>query len=248
MVNEKNPILNRVTIGQPPAYASSDINPPETLAGAGNESGESVDRGGVQADSRHHVQSASESGAPAAGIASNRPLFKAPGRLFLVVLLSCAALFLIITGVAVFPQLAGNRTLTIMTGSMEPIVHVGSAAIVKPVPSQNLRVGDIIAFVPGPGALTIVHRIVDIKVKDGVRYFTTRGDANPTQDANELTLPPTAWVLWYSLPWVGYLMSFGSSTLGFTLLIVAPGMLLLGLSAIDGIKKIRLVFAHSRSS
>src|SRR5438128_1455960 len=77
-------------------------------------------------------------------------------------------IFLLIT--AHTGLLYGIRTFTVLTGSMEPTIHVGSSILTMPTPQY--KVGDIITF--KRGALTVTHRIFGIK--NG--QFITKGDAN----------------------------------------------------------------------
>ena len=79
---------------------------------------------------------------------------------------SAAALFVVVIGLlaaVVLPPLVGGRTLVIISGSMEPTIHLGAAAVLRSVPSSELRVGDVIAYTPpSAGAIPIVHRIASI--------------------------------------------------------------------------------------
>jgi hypothetical protein len=44
-----------------------------------------------------------------------------------------------------------------------------------------------------------------------------------------VTLPATTWQLWYSVPWLGYVINFSFSRTGFVTLVLVP---LLGLGAL----------------
>ncbi len=159
-----------------------------------------------------------------------------------------AGLFLVVA-VATLPVFWGNRTLVIESGSMEPTIHVGSAAITEPVPSASLQVGDVIAFSPDANAsIPIVHRIANIEDRKGTTYYTTRGDANDSTDAEEFTLPPTAWRVQRAVPLVGYIIMFASSPTGIGLFIVIPTVCLVILSLWDGLNKIRRVLQPARQT
>ncbi|MCB9358327.1 signal peptidase I [Candidatus Woesearchaeota archaeon] len=43
---------------------------------------------------------------------------------------------------------------------------------------KNLKTGDIIVFIAGNRPDPIIHRIIDIDIKDGKYYYTTKGDHN----------------------------------------------------------------------
>lgn len=131
-----------------------------------------------------------------------------PGRravsaLLLLVVLAAVALA---AAVAVVPALVGGSTFTVLSGSMEPTLGVGSVVVVRPRPAAEIAAGDIITFTardPGSAATRVVtHRV--IAVEPGP-VFRTRGDANPAPDPGVTTAADVRGVEWYSVPWVGSL-------------------------------------------
>ncbi|WP_341924166.1 signal peptidase I [Nocardioides psychrotolerans] len=79
------------------------------------------------------------------------------------------------------PSLMGFQRYVIMGGSMEGTYDLGSVVFEEVVPTSELKVGDVITYVPPAesGITTLVtHRIVDI---DG-DFYRTQGDANPGVD------------------------------------------------------------------
>lgn len=150
-----------------------------------------------------------------------------PWQALWVVLQSClfagALVLFLVALFSVLPMFWGNRTLVILSGSMEPTIPTGGIVLAQPVPSRSLEIGDIIVYSPGSESqIPIVHRIVSISERRGIRYYTTRGDANPNIDVAEVALPATAWRVTFSAPLVGYIISFASSPLGIFLLIILP--------------------------
>jgi signal peptidase I len=135
----------------------------------------------------------------------------------------------------------------VMSGSMEPTIPVGAVVIAEPVPSKELENGDVIIFSPNADVtVPIIHRIVSVRVKDGTRYFTTQGDANPSADVAEVSLPATAWRMAHNVPLVGYLISYATSPFGTVILIVVP-LLLLGILTIwDQLKRTRWLSLSAR--
>lgn len=128
-----------------------------------------------------------------------------------------------VVAAVVVPILFGNRALVIISGSMMPTIATGAVVIVRPIPANMLKQGDVIAFSPNAEAkLPWVHRIVNIREEAGVRYYTTQGDANSAADPGEVVLPQTAWRVWYSVPLVGYVVNFAGSREGVWLMVVLP--------------------------
>ena len=114
-----------------------------------------------------------------------------PGILTGVLLAMAAALLVYVTVCMVQHRPAvffGRCILQVVTGSMEPTLHVGDCILVQEVDPAALQAGDIITYVSEDlqtKDLLITHRIAEI-TQDG--SFITRGDANPVEDA--LTVRP----------------------------------------------------------
>lgn len=88
------------------------------------------------------------------------------------------------TLVALLPA-TGARAMIVLSGSMEPLLSAGDAAIIRQVPPSALEVGDVITF-HGIGAdkrLT-THRIIDLVQLDSGLHFQTQGDANTSPDVD----------------------------------------------------------------
>jgi signal peptidase len=100
---------------------------------------------------------------------------------------------------------AGYRTVAVYSGSMEPVLHVGSLAWVKAVPSEDVRVGDVITFQDPqtPGRL-ITHRVVRRFRHDGRLVYRTKGDANRVLDPWTIALPGTVGRYSFDVPVIGY--------------------------------------------
>ena len=58
------------------------------------------------------------------------------------------------------PQFFGIKTFVIVSGSMEPNIHVQDVIVVEEVEESEIKVGDIISF-DQDGAIT-THRVVNI--------------------------------------------------------------------------------------
>jgi signal peptidase I len=83
--------------------------------------------------------------------------------------------------------------LAVASTSMLPTLNVGDLIIVQGTPADQINAnyitGDIIVFrSPTRSDLLIVHRAVEKEFIDGVYYFTTHGDNNPT-GSNEGPFP-----------------------------------------------------------
>ncbi len=119
-----------------------------------------------------------------------------------------AVVLLLALVVIVVPRVAGATPMTILTTSMEPRLPPGTLIVVKPTPIGQIRVGDVMTYQIHSGDPAVVsHRVVTIaSSSDGTKSFITKGDNNAEAD------PPVAevqvrGVVWYSVPWIGYVNS-----------------------------------------
>ncbi len=131
-------------------------------------------------------------------------------RRSLRVLGSLLLLLVTLGGVAyIVPGLLGYERYVITGGSMSGTIERGSVAFEKPVPVQDLAVGDVITYLPPPnsGVQTLVtHRITKIEPGEGgSTVFSTQGDANPDPDPWTFSLTGgTQPVVAHTVPLAGY--------------------------------------------
>lgn len=83
------------------------------------------------------------------------------------------------------------------TGSMSPTIPAGSVAVVRQIPADEIRVGDVVT-VDRPGDLPVTHRVTSVSVIDGsheARTITMQGDANASPDPFPYTVETVRIVL-----------------------------------------------------
>lgn len=83
------------------------------------------------------------------------------------------------------PRLFGWEPYTVVSGSMEPAIPVGSMAYVMRTDPDLILEGDVIAFFDDLGN-TVVHRAVRNRIVEG--EIVTKGDANDAAD-----MKPVKW-------------------------------------------------------
>jgi signal peptidase len=117
-----------------------------------------------------------------------------------IVLVAALAVVLI-----VIPKVTGSVPLSVLTQSMEPSLPPGTLLVVRPVPVDDIRVGDVVTYQIASGQPAVVsHRVVGITTSStGQRTFVLKGDANDLPDSAPVTAPQIRGVLWYSLPGLG---------------------------------------------
>jgi signal peptidase len=141
-----------------------------------------------------------------------------------VVLLGAIALVLVGVG----PTFFGYETLTVLSVSMEPNIHVGSLAVVKGVPTDQLQPGDIITYrTPSQPNVVITHRLLKATKKDDGSYtFETKGDANNVADLVAVDPATVLGRVVYSVPYAGYVGDFAKKPEGVVIFLGLPGLLL----------------------
>lgn len=83
------------------------------------------------------------------------------------------------------PSLFGIKNFVIVSGSMEPTIHIGDAILVKEVPQEEIQINDIISFQDGETITT--HRVIGIEEKNGIKRYRTKGDNNNVEDKGSIT-------------------------------------------------------------
>ncbi|MDP3997285.1 MAG: signal peptidase I [Candidatus Andersenbacteria bacterium] len=123
-----------------------------------------------------------------------------------------------------------GKILVVRTGSMEPTISAGG--LITIVPEVDYKEGDIITFKKELGAdlsrddATVTHRIVGVNDEEGEKLFSTKGDANDVEDSQKVVRKQIIGRVIFSIPYVGYLVSFAKTQLGFILLIVIPATII----------------------
>jgi signal peptidase len=81
---------------------------------------------------------------------------------------------------AIGPRLMGYQTLTMLTGSMAPLINPGDVVVTVPVPAGEIKVGDIITYhIPVEDQRVETHRVTEVTPNpDGTIAVQTKGDAN----------------------------------------------------------------------
>ncbi|MCU1423433.1 MAG: peptidase [Microbacteriaceae bacterium] len=126
------------------------------------------------------------------------------GLSFSVVVL--VAVLAIVALTAVVPRVAGGTALTVLTRSMEPGLPPGTLIVIRPVPIDDIRVGQVVTYQLSPGEPAVVsHRVVSRSTDTlGRTTFVTRGDNNDLPDAAPVSSAQVRGVLWYSIPLLGW--------------------------------------------
>lgn len=110
--------------------------------------------------------------------------------------------------------IGGNGAFIVMSGSMEPAVHIGSVVITESINAGELKEGDIITFKRENNFIT--HRIVEI-TESGIK---TRGDASEDADSSLTKAENIRGKLLFSIPSMGYYVFYAGRYILFSAALV----------------------------
>jgi signal peptidase I len=81
-------------------------------------------------------------------------------------------------GIVTLPSAFGLKSLTVVSGSMEPTIETGSVVIDEVISPLDAHPGDIVTFQDPLRPRQLTHRLQKMRVEGDTAYMTTLGDAN----------------------------------------------------------------------
>ncbi|MEH7384677.1 signal peptidase I [Bacillus sp. JJ1521] len=152
--------------------------------------------------------------------------FKRIGNILfaLLIIISISALFSLIQSnkePGHLPSILGFKVMTVLTGSMEPLLHPGDVIVAKPINPNKVKVNDVITYRNSQNTL-VTHRIIEIVDKEGDNFFQTKGDANNVKDEGLIAHEQLVGSLLFHIPKAGYIANFLKSPIGLILLVSVP--------------------------
>lgn len=141
-------------------------------------------------------------------------------NIIIPILLVILAINLITTKSDKFFEIIGYRTYTVLSGSMEPKFYPGDVVVIKHKDKTDIKVNNIVTYRDSEGVI-ITHRII----KETPEGYITKGDNNNVEDGEILTKDNIIGEFKFSIPKIGFLMSFLSKPL-----VIAGGMVILAVA------------------
>lgn len=139
---------------------------------------------------------------------------KNPGGVFCSTLGTLALVLLILVCVPLtVPRMLGYHIYTVVSGSMEPAIPVGSLVYINNMTPEDVQEGDVIAFYGATdGSSIITHRVVTNSTI--MSEFITKGDANEENDMNPIPYSHFIGKVVLTVPKMGGLAQTFTSTSG----------------------------------
>jgi signal peptidase len=150
-------------------------------------------------------------------------------RLAYGVLLGGLAVLAVALALAVLPRLFGYGTLAVNGGSMGETVPKGSLVIARWLAAGEVQPGHVILVnQEDASGMTRpkLHRVVSVQVRGEQTLVQTQGDANATPDPSLYALPSRVWTPARTLPYLGYLLGFLLTPVGWSLAVLLPATLI----------------------
>lgn len=130
------------------------------------------------------------------------------------------------------------QVVVVRSGSMEPTIKTGGLVIYANVDTYGE--GDVVAFRNQGTSQKIItiHRIMRSENQDDEIVFFTKGDANDAEDPNPLKQEELLGKVIFSVPFLGFIVSWMKTGTGIALLVILP-LALLGYHELQNIMKKR---------
>jgi signal peptidase len=109
-------------------------------------------------------------------------------------------------------RIAGFTPYAIVSASMTPKYQVGDLVYVRTVDPEEIQVGDVLTFVANEDLTVVTHRVDEIDREN--RCIYTKGDANDSRDLSPVAFENVVGRVTFSLPKLGYLSNYLTSTSG----------------------------------
>ena len=147
----------------------------------------------------------------------------------IITIFSIFILFLSITNKNDVPVIGKYSLLSVKGNSMYPVIKNGDLIVINRKHESSYEINDIISFMDSDRKITVTHQIVDIVNENGEFKYLTKGVNNNNIDGdyvleNEIIGKYEK----VKIPFIGFVINFASTTIGYIILVVIPlGILLL---------------------
>ncbi|MBR6675741.1 MAG: signal peptidase I [Clostridia bacterium] len=125
-------------------------------------------------------------------------------------------------------RLFGYTPYVVLSGSMEPVYHVGSVVYVVDSDPAELKVGDPLTY-RMQGGTVVTHRIIEVRNADTPESlsYITQGDANNIPDGSPVPASAVIGEPKFSIPYLGYISDFIKKPVGLMVIIGSCAAVLL---------------------
>jgi len=145
---------------------------------------------------------------------------------FVAILLLLVLFFTFINKDDTVAKIGNYSFLQVEGNSMYPSIKNGDLIVIDRRIKSKYEVGDIVSFISNDGSI-ITHEIIEIKESNGNYSYFTKGENNNYQDNDHREIKQIIGEYeGVRIPLLGYVVRFGSSTVGYILLVIVPLLLI----------------------
>lgn len=138
---------------------------------------------------------------------------------------------LLLAAIAVLALLSsllfGWKPDIILSNSMSPTLESGDLAIVVPSEVEEIEEGSVICFISPLDGHSLCHRVVEIGIRGGNRFFRTQGDANDSRDPFAVPTENVRGRTVVRIPKLGFLILALKSPWGFVFGLLIPALIII---------------------
>lgn len=146
-----------------------------------------------------------------------------------ILIVNCILIFKSVTNSNEVPSVGGAVPFIVLSDSMYPQIQSGDLIVCREVSAEQVKQGDIVSFFDpdSVGSAVVTHRVAAVTTADdGTLQFTTKGDANNTEDASPVPADNIIGVYQFRLAGLGNVAMFMQTTQGLVVCVVLPIVLL----------------------
>ncbi|MFD2728382.1 signal peptidase I [Enterococcus camelliae] len=121
---------------------------------------------------------------------------------------------------------------SVVSGSMEPSILIGSIVISVNENIKKINVNDIVSYKATNGEV-VTHRVLKKKIGDNHLYLITKGDANNVSDQDRVNEKKLLGKVVLTIPLLGYMFLFLQTPSG----LISASLIVVGLTIFIRIRK-----------
>ena len=130
----------------------------------------------------------------------------------------------------------------IVSGSMEPLIKIQDAVIIRRTNEDSIKVNDVITYRstdPAFYGILITHRVINIESVNNEKVFITKGDHNETIDRTPVKFNQIQGKVVMRIPKIGYLKYFLIEYYGWIIAILVPSVAIISYDIVKLFKNIK---------
>jgi signal peptidase I len=118
-----------------------------------------------------------------------------------------------------------NPFRVVVNNSMYPQIKTGDAVVIKDIEASNVKIGEVIIFRdPQHKEDLVIHRVIQVEDRGGVKFFSTKGDNNKDADNWKISAGEVVGGIAVRLPGFGSFLDFITTPKGYVSCLVIPAV------------------------